>query len=63
MRGISGILWGLAFVVVGALMLLDKFDVLQFSFSEFIRDWWPLALVIVGLSMILDRGYHHKEKK
>ena len=63
MRGLSGILWGLAFVMVGTLMLLDKFDVLQFSFSEFIRDWWPLALVIVGLGMILDRGYHHKEKK
>lgn len=52
----SRIFWGLAFVCVGALMLLDRLEVIYFDFGEFIRNWWPLILIIVGLSMIFNRG-------
>jgi len=60
MRNLSGILWGLIFIVVGALMLLDRFHYLYFDFGDFIRTWWPLALVIVGLGILFDR-YHGRE--
>lgn len=53
-RDYSGLLWGLAFIIVGALMLLDRLEVIYFNFGSFIRDWWPLALVIVGVSMVLN---------
>ena len=56
MRNLSGILWGLAFVLIGALMLLDRLNYLEFNFGHFIRTWWPLALVIIGLGMIFERA-------
>jgi hypothetical protein len=56
MRNFSGILWGLAFILVGTLMLLDKLNYLEFNFGHFIRTWWPLVLVIIGLGMIFERS-------
>ncbi|MEE9553748.1 MAG: DUF5668 domain-containing protein [candidate division Zixibacteria bacterium] len=52
-RDYSGLLWGLAFIVVGALMILDRLEIVYFNFGHFISNWWPLALVIVGVSMVL----------
>jgi hypothetical protein len=56
MRNISGILWGLGFVVVGTLMLLDRLNYLEFNFGHFVRTWWPLVLVIIGLGMVFERA-------
>jgi len=50
----SGIMWGLVFIVIGTLMLLDRLDIIYFDFGDFIGTWWPLILVIVGLGMISD---------
>jgi hypothetical protein len=55
-RKTSGILWGLAFIIIGALMLGDNLDIVYFNLGEFLSTWWPLALIIIGVGMIVDRG-------
>jgi len=50
----SGIIWGLVFIVIGSLMLLDRLDFIIFDFGDILRTWWPLVLVIIGLGMISD---------
>ena len=46
--------WGILFVVVGILLLLENMGVL--SFGEFVRLYWPLLLVLLGI-MVLRRPY------
>jgi hypothetical protein len=53
-RGFSGITWGLVFILIGCLMLLDNLYIIHFDLSDFIHRWWPLILVIIGLNMILN---------
>ena len=55
-RKFSGILWGLTFIVIGALMICDNLHIIRFSLGEFLHTWWPLALIIVGVSMIIDKN-------
>jgi hypothetical protein len=56
LRKTSGILWGLAFIIVGALMIGDNLDLIRFNLGEFIGTWWPLALIIIGIGLMADRG-------
>jgi hypothetical protein len=62
-RNFSGIIWGLAFIVIGVLLLLDRLHYIVFDFSDFFHTWWPLVLIIVGLGILLDRspGGHKRE--
>jgi len=55
-RKTSGILWGLAFIIIGALMLGDNLNIVYFDLGDFLGTWWPLALIIIGVGMIVDRG-------
>ena len=55
-RKFSGILWGLAFIIIGALMICDNLDIVRFDLGDFLGTWWPLALIIIGVSMIIDRN-------
>ena len=59
-RKTSGILWGLAFIIVGALMIGDNLDIVRFDLGDFISTWWPLALIIIGIGMIADRSSDKK---
>lgn len=43
--------WGGLLILFGALLLLDRLDLLQFG--EVISNFWPLILVFVGIKMIL----------
>jgi hypothetical protein len=43
----------IAFVVLGCLLLVFSFDIVTFSFKQFILNWWPLLLVLAGLLLIL----------
>jgi len=61
-RSFSGILWGLIFIALGAIMLFDRFGYLEFDLGHFLATWWPLILIIVGLGMILDRPRDRKER-
>ncbi len=46
---------GLIFVLIGALWLSFKFDLLQFPIHRAFFDLWPLIFVVIGLSMIFNR--------
>lgn len=50
----SRFFWGMAFIIIGGLMLLDRLNIIYFDFGDFIRQWWPLVLIIIGLSMIMN---------
>ncbi|MDR3166531.1 MAG: DUF5668 domain-containing protein, partial [Treponema sp.] len=43
----------LAFIVLGCLLLVFSFDVVQFTFKKFILRWWPLIVVLAGVILVL----------
>jgi hypothetical protein len=43
----------IAFVALGCLLLVFSFDVVPFSFTQFILHWWPLLVVLAGLILVL----------
>jgi predicted membrane protein len=45
----SGYVWGGAMALIGAFLLLDNLDVIQFNFAYI----WPLIIIAVGLSMLV----------
>jgi lia operon protein LiaF len=48
--------WGIALIVVGALLLLGNMS--GMDIGELIRTWWPVLLVAWGLNMLLRHGSH-----
>lgn len=53
-QAVSSLVWGGAVALIGALLLLDNLDLIQFNFSYV----WPLAIIAFGLAMLvraLDR--------
>ena len=62
-RNFSGILWGLLFILVGALMLLDRLHIIYFDLGNFISTWWPLVLIVIGIGMILNRSSRDRRSK
>jgi hypothetical protein len=42
-----------AFVVLGSALLVFSFDLVAFSFRQFMLDWWPLLVVLAGLVLVL----------
>ena len=51
----AGYVWGGVITLAGALLLLDKLDIVVFDFNLI----WPLLLIAFGLSMLL-RSMDHK---
>jgi hypothetical protein len=48
-------------VVLGCVLLVFSFDVVDFSFKQFIQNWWPLLLVLAGLLLVfLSMGAKNK---
>ncbi|HEY9561973.1 MAG TPA: DUF5668 domain-containing protein [Anseongella sp.] len=48
--------WGVFFILFGALLLLDKFDVIELWWR--MRDvWrlWPIILILIGMNLIAKR--------
>jgi hypothetical protein len=43
----------IAFLALGCVLLMFSFDVVPFSFSQFVLNWWPLLLVLAGLILVL----------
>jgi hypothetical protein len=43
----------LAFAALGCLLLVFSFDVVPFSFTQFILHWWPLLILLAGLILVL----------
>jgi lia operon protein LiaF len=46
--------WGLTLVALGALLLLDQMNLLDFG--ELLSRFWPLIFIIIGARMILSRS-------
>jgi hypothetical protein len=42
-----------AFIILGAVLLIFSLDMVSFSFKQFILNWWPLLIVIAGLILVL----------
>ena len=39
------------FIILGITLLVFSFNIVTFSFRQFIVSWWPLFIIIVGLFM------------
>jgi hypothetical protein len=55
----GSIFWGLAFVALGTVLLLDNLEVLRMRdairwMALAIRDLWPILFVAIGIGMIAD---------
>lgn len=48
------IIWGLLFIFVGSIFLLDNFDVIEFYWGSVWR-FWPLIFILTGVNMIFSR--------
>ncbi len=62
-RNFTGILWGLLFILVGTLMLLDRLDIMHFDLGNFLSTWWPLVLIVIGIGMILNHSSRDRRRK
>lgn len=48
------IIWGLIFIFVGSILLLDNFGVIEFYWRSVWR-FWPLIFILLGASMLYSR--------
>jgi len=48
------IIWGLLFLFIGGILLLDNFEVIDFHW-EIIWRFWPLVLIIIGANLIFSK--------
>jgi len=48
------IIWGLLFLFIGGVLLLDNFNVIDFHW-EIIWRFWPLVLIIIGANLIFSK--------
>ncbi len=51
----SGRFFGLFFVALGLLLLLDRLYVIHFR----LHDWWPLLLILLGASLLIKTPKRH----
>ncbi len=54
--GWGSVFWGLLFILVGVLLLLDNLGVVEVNFSN-IWQLWPVLIVGTGVSMLSLRGW------
>lgn len=52
----SSIFWGLAFIFVGVLVLLDNLNVVSVNFGN-LWQLWPVLIIGAGVSMLALRGW------
>lgn len=53
---INRIFWGLLLVVIGGLMLVDNFNIVQVDWSN-LWKLWPLIIISCGLSILAIRSW------
>lgn len=56
------IFWPLLLVVVGTLLLLNNFNLIQLNPLALLRDYWPLILIAAGLDVLLG-GVWRRERR
>ncbi len=48
------IIWGLIFIFVGTVFMLDNFDVIDFYWGS-VWKFWPIIFILIGANMLLSR--------
>lgn len=48
------IIWGLIFIFVGSIFMLDNFNVINFYWSSIWR-FWPVIFILIGANMLFSR--------
>ena len=48
------IIWGLIFIFVGTVFMLDNFNVINFYWGSIWR-FWPIIFILIGINMLLSR--------
>lgn len=56
MWNLGSVFWGLLFVLVGTLLLLDNFNIISTNFTHLWR-LWPVLIIGFGLSLLSLRGW------
>lgn len=47
----NDIFWGVVWIAVGTILLLDNLEIVYFDFS--IAKYWPIILILLGISSLL----------
>lgn len=55
----ESLFWGILLTVIGALFLLDNFNV-DIDVWDIIGDFWPMILIAIGAKNI---WYHYRNKQ
>lgn len=53
---LGGVFWGLLFMLMGGLLLLDNFSVVSVNFAN-LWQLWPVLIIVAGASMLSLRGW------
>lgn len=48
--------WGIIFVFIGGIFLLENFGVIDFSWS-YIWRFWPILLIVTGINIVFSRSH------
>lgn len=51
---IDRLIWGILFLFVGGVLLLDNFDVITFYWRN-VWQFWPIILIILGVNVLLGK--------
>ncbi len=51
----SRIFWGLIFIIVGALFLLDQLG--QIDFGDIVSQYWPALFILIGISILIANDF------
>ncbi|MDR2020871.1 MAG: hypothetical protein LBQ14_08920 [Treponema sp.] len=43
----------LVFIILGCILTVFSFDIVPFSFKQFILNWWPIVVALAGLLLLL----------
>ncbi|MDR2185124.1 MAG: hypothetical protein LBO80_05575 [Treponema sp.] len=43
----------LVFIILGCILTIFSFDIVPFSFKQFILSWWPILVALAGLLLLL----------
>jgi len=57
---IGPIFWGLVFIGLGALFLIQQLSDGTFDVGEFLGRWWPLLLVLLGLWLVVQSFFERR---
>jgi hypothetical protein len=52
----SKIIWGVVFLLLGGMLLLNNFGVVPWMIWDTIKKFWPMLLVLIGIKIILGNN-------